>query len=470
MGRWVFSLWARLVLGFAVILAVALGSVSFYISKVAEREAGHLERRRGEVREARITRLVADTYSREWRRGERDWNGLQPMLERTGPLFGHRIVVRDQKGNVVGDSHRRHGPPRRRRDHGPPNSPIVMGNGQIGSVELVPATPDAPSPATITEPSVSQMISALNTYLIWTGIAAGFGGLVLVSLVSRQILSPVQALTAVTSRLGRGDLSQRAGNSGPTEIKELANSFNRMAGSLQEAEVQRRSLVADVAHELRTPLFNIQGYLEAVKDGLLDPDDETIDTIHGQVLHLGRLVEDLRLLAQAEGGALFLELETDSLDDLVSRAVEAARPRAEASGVDLFYLDPERVTLVDMDATRIAQVVSNILANAVQHTPPGGQVKVAVETVAEGRVRVTVDDDGEGIPLEDLPLVFERFYRVDSSRSRSTGGVGLGLTIAKRLVETHGGIIWAESETGRGTTVRFELPATGHNPSIDADL
>ena len=250
----------------------------------------------------------------------------------------------------------------------------------------------------------------------------------------------------------------------------MANSFNRMAGSLQEAEQQRRSLVADIAHELRTPLFNIQGYLEAVKDGLLDPDGETIDTIHAQVLHLGRLVEDLRLLAQAEGGALFLEIERDSLDDLVGRSVEAARPRAEASGVDLLYLAPERVTLVDMDATRIGQVVSNILANAVQHTPAGGQVRVAVETVAEGRVRVTVDDYGEGIPPDDLLLVFERFYRVDPSRSRSTGGVGLGLTIAKRLVETHGGVIWAESETGRGTTVRFELPAAGHNPSIHANL
>ncbi len=465
MRRWIFSLWARLVLGFAVILALALGSVSFYISEVAEREAGDFERQRDEVRDARIARLVTDSYSGQRARGERDWNELQPILERTGPLFGRRIVVRDQEGNIVGDSHRRHGPPWRRRGHLPRHSPVVMGDEQIASVELVPSAPTTTPVNAISEPPVSQMVSALNTYLLWTGIAAGLGGLVLVSLVSRQILSPVQALSAVASRLGRGDLSQRAGESGPMEIKELANSFNRMAGSLQEAEEQRRNLVADVAHELRTPLFNIQGYLEAVKDGLLEPDKETIDTIHGQVLHLGRLVEDLRLLAQAESGGLHLELETDSLDDLVSRAVDAARPRSESNGVGLIFQPAEQLTLVEMDRTRIAQVVSNILDNAVQHTPPGGQVRVGVDSLEGGRVRVTVEDDGEGIPSENLPLVFERFYRVDASRSRSTGGAGLGLTIAKRLVESHGGAIWAESAGATGARVSFELPASGQSLS-----
>ncbi len=465
MRRWIFSLWARLVLGFAVILAVALGSVSFYISEVAEREAGEFERQRDEVRDARIARLVTDSYSGQRARGERDWTELQPILERTGPLFGRRIVVRDQEGHIIGDSHRSHGPPWRRRGHRARHSPILMGDEQVASVELVSATPVTPSANQISEPPVSQLVSALNNYLLWTGIAAGLGGLVLVSLVSRQILSPVQGLSSVASRLGRGDLSQRADGSGPTEIKELAHSFNRMAGSLQEAEEQRRNLVADVAHELRTPLFNIQGYLEAVKDGLLEPDEETIDTIHGQVLHLGRLVEDLRLLAQAESGGLHLELETDSLDDLVSRAVDAARPRSEANGVGLIFQPAEQLILVEMDRTRIAQVVSNILDNAVQHTPPGGQVRVGVDSLEGGRVRVTVEDDGEGIPSENLPLVFERFYRVDASRSRSTGGAGLGLTIAKRLVESHGGAIWAESAGATGARVSFELPASGQSLS-----
>ena len=477
MRRWVFSLWFRLVVGFSLILAVTLGSVSFYIANAAGREAGNFERLQERVRQDRIQRLVSRTYadglgtpphtglpSGERRTGPAPGeNGsgpeeqeLQRVLERSAPLVGRRIVVRDGEGNIVGDSHRRHGPPWRRWNRGGRHSAIVMDGRQVGSVEVGPNIPgDTPG-----EPSVSNLVSSINNYLIWTGLAAGLGGVLLVSLVSRQILSPVQALGAVASRLGRGDLSHRADSSGPTEIRELADSFNRMAVSLQEAESQRRNLVADVAHELRTPLFNIQGYLEAIRDGLLEPDAGTIDTIHGQVLHLGRLVEDLRLLAQAEAGALHLDLATDSLDDVIARAVDAARPRAEAGGVSLRYTAPEQQVLAVMDRTRIAQVVSNLLDNAVQHTPPGGSVAVAMGLSAPGMARVSVADDGEGIPAEDLPLIFERFYRVDPSRSRATGGAGLGLTIARRLVEAHGGTIWAESPELSGATVYFELPVS----------
>ena len=456
MRRWFFSLWFRLVVGFALILAVTLGSVSFYIANAAEREAENFERLQERVRENRIKRLVSRAYTAQ-PDDEGDGKQLQQVLERSGPLVGRRIVVRDREGNIVGDSHHWEGPPWRRSKKGERHSPIMFGGQQVGSVEVGPNLPgDTPD-----EPSVSHLVSSINNFLIWTGLAAGLGGVLLVSLVSRQILSPVQALGAVASRLGRGDLSHRANSSGPTEIKELADSFNRMAVSLQEAESQRRNLVADVAHELRNPLFNIQGYLEAIKDGLLEPDADTIDTIHGQVLHLGRLVEDLRLLAQAEAGALHLDLATDSLDDVIARAVDAARPRAEAGGVSLHCTAPEQQVLAVMDRTRIAQVVSNLLDNAVQHAPPGGSVTVGMGLTAPGTVRVSVADDGEGILAEDLPLIFERFYRVDPSRSRATGGAGLGLTIARRLMEAHGGTIWAESPGDGGTTVYFELPIDG---------
>ena len=457
MRRWFFSLWFRLVVGFGVILAVTLGSVSFYIANAAEREAENFERLQERVRQDRIERLISKAYADERSGNSPEGRELQRVLERSGPLVGRRIVVRDSEGKIVGDSHDRHGPPWRRWNRGGRDSPIVMGGKQVAYIEVGPNIPsDTPD-----EPSVSNLVSSINNYLIWTGLAAGFGGVLLVSLVSRQILSPVQALGAVASRLGRGDLSHRADSSGPTEIRELADSFNRMAVSLQEAESQRRNLVADVAHELRTPLFNIQGYLEAIKDDLLEPNPDTIDTIHGQVLHLGRLVEDLRLLAQAEAGALQLELATDALDDVVASAVAAARPRAEASGVSLHYAAPEGQVLAVMDRTRIEQVVSNLLDNAVQHTPPGGSVTLSMGLTAPGTVRVSVADNGEGIPPEDLPLIFERFYRVDPSRSRATGGVGLGLTIARRLVEAHGGTIWAESLEHGGATLSFDLHAAG---------
>ena len=219
--------------------------------------------------------------------------------------------------------------------------------------------------------------------------------------------------------------------------------------------------MADVAHELRTPLSNIQGYLEAVKDGLLQPDTSTIDTIHQQVTHLTLLVEDLRLLALADAGALRLNSEPDSLEQALSKSIEAVRPRADARSVTLDLDIPPDFPLVEMDRTRIAQVVGNLLENAISHTPEGGLVSVRADISDSGSARVAVSDTGSGIPPDDLPLVFERFYRVDPSRTRSTGGAGLGLTIAKQLVEAHGGVIYVESEPGRGSRFVFELPLTG---------
>ena len=288
-------------------------------------------------------------------------------------------------------------------------------------------------------------------------------GTLLVWLMSRRTLKPLQNLGVAARRLGRGDLSQRADTAGPTEIRELAQSFNVMAEGLEEAERQRRNLTADVAHELRTPLSNIQGYLEAIRDGLVDPTPETIDTIHGQALHLSRLVEDLRLLAQVEAGSLHLQLSAARVEELLQSSVEAVRPRAEAKGIDLSLdVEPSAPT-AELDATRVSQVIGNLLENAITHTPEGGKVTVSARVLRLAQderetVEVTVSDTGAGIAPEDLPRVFDRFYRADPSRDRSTGGAGLGLTIARRLVEAHGGTIVVESALGEGSRFTVRLP------------
>ncbi|MDP6103010.1 MAG: ATP-binding protein, partial [Dehalococcoidia bacterium] len=272
-------------------------------------------------------------------------------------------------------------------------------------------------------------------------------------------------LSLAARRLGQGDLSQRVSAEGRDEVAYLGSTFNSMAEDLEKAEQQRRSLMADVAHELRTPLSNIQGYLEAVRDGLLQPDADTIDTIYHQALHLAHLIEDLRLLAMAEAGALRLDIQLESLEELLSKSVEAVRPRAEARDVSLSLETPSDLSLVKMDRTRVAQVIGNLLENAIIHTPQGGRVTVLAEVMSDGMVRVVVADTGDGIPGEGLTQVFERFYRIDPSRNRSTGGAGLGLTIAKKLVEAHGGTIHAESEPGNGSLFIFELPLAGHSIS-----
>jgi two-component system sensor histidine kinase BaeS len=304
---------------------------------------------------------------------------------------------------------------------------------------------------------VSRLASAVNRSLFWSGLLAVGGGILLIGLLSRRILAPVQSLTVAAQQLGKGDLKQRVSDEAPGEIGQLARTFNVMAENLEKAEQQRRSLVADVAHELRTPLSNIQGYLEAVKDGLMQPDEKTVDTIYQQVVHVVQLVEDLRVLAMAESGTLRLQQEAGSLNELLNQTADAFRPRAEAKGVDLSVQVPPDLPDVPMDRTRIAQVVANLLENALFHTPEGGSVTLSAQN-GNSAVTVAVNDTGSGISSEDLDLVFERFYRVDPSRARSTGGTGLGLTIAKKLIEAHGGSIGVESSVGLGSRFFFRLP------------
>jgi signal transduction histidine kinase len=255
----------------------------------------------------------------------------------------------------------------------------------------------------------------------------------------------------------KGDLSQRVEVHSQDEIGELARAFNAMADGLARLEELRRNMVTDVAHELRTPLSNIRGYLEALQDGVVEPKPEVIDSLHEEAMLLNRLVDDLRELTLAEAGQLKLERRPVAPADLVDRALEAARAQAEAKGIALQADLPEDLPLVDVDSQRIGQVLGNLLSNALTHTPPGGKV-VVVARAKQLAVEVSVSDTGEGIPLERLPYIFERFYRADRSRSRATGGTGLGLSIAKQLVEAHGGRISVASQVGQGTTFTFTLP------------
>ena len=320
-----------------------------------------------------------------------------------------------------------------------------------------PACLEHLEPGGLEEPSWARFAETTNRSLLWAGVVAGSGGLLLVSLMSGRTLRPVRALTSAARRMGAGDLSQRVRASGRDEIGELAHTFNSMADDLERAERQRRNLVADVAHELRTPLSNVQGYVEALRDGVLEPDAQTLATIHQQVLYLSELVEDLRLLADTEAGDFSLHREPGSLAEALRASVEGVRARADAKGVAVASRLPASAPDVTFDRTRIAQVVGNLLDNAIRHTPAGGSVTVEMD-VSAASATVSIRDNGEGIPAETLPFVFDRFYRVDPSRSRATGGAGLGLTIARKLVEAHGGSIRAESAAGEGATFVLELP------------
>ena len=308
------------------------------------------------------------------------------------------------------------------------------------------------------EPPLSDLEASFRRSLIYAGLAAMAAGLVFVTFFTRQALSPVHGLSSAARKLGSGDLAYRVPQSRNDEIGELANTFNEMASDLESAELNRRRMTADIAHELRTPLTNIQGYLEAILDGVVQPDRDTINSLHSQTVHLARLVDDLRLLSVAEAGALRLETMPDSLGAVLSETTRSFEPRATELGIALGLSVETGLPPVELDRTRMRQVVANLIENAMQHTPAGGNVRVAAERTGPGSVAFTISDTGAGIPTEELGRIFDQFYRVDPSRNRATGGAGLGLTIAKRLVEAHGGKLSVSSTRGEGTSFRVELP------------
>jgi signal transduction histidine kinase len=256
----------------------------------------------------------------------------------------------------------------------------------------------------------------------------------------------------------RGDLAQRVPVRGGGELGELARAFNAMAEAVASNEQLRRHMVSDVAHELRTPLTNIRGHLEALCDGVLAPDRETFDSLLEEAGLLTRLVEDLQQLALAEAGQLRLEREPAQVEEIVGRTATAVQAQFTARELRLATDCSPGLPTVDIDAERIGQVLRNLLNNAAAYTPKGGRVAISARH-SDGYVEVSVADSGIGIAPEDLPYVFERFYRADRSRARATGGAGLGLAIAKQLVEAHGGRIWVESDLGQGTKFTFTLPA-----------
>lgn len=449
-----YSLRWRLLLSFVVISAVALGMGALFVSRAANAEIERTQDRTETQRSERLKTLLVRQYTQS-----QGWQGVQIMLEQVGQLYDDRVVVVDRTGLVVADS------------RGSLVGRFVVGTvdsdrtlsviGPVGNVGTMLVNPKPlPGDSAIVTPE--KNLPSINRFLIYGGLVAGGVAIVLTFFLSRRILAPVESLSRAAGALASGDFSRRVPVQSRDEVGALAQTFNTMAEELARTEEIRRSLVADVAHELRTPVSNIRGYLEAIQDGLVKTDHGTLDSMHEEVLILTRFIEDLQELALADSGQLHLDIQPCDMSDLVRRAVTALQNRAEAKGIEV-DADVPGPAPIQADPERIGQILRNLLANAANYTPAGGSIRVGVVRTEDGTV-VNVEDTGKGISQEELPYVFERFYRVDKSRSRATGGVGLGLTNAKRLVEAHGGNITVRSWLGAGTT--FTLPDAGQESQI----
>jgi signal transduction histidine kinase len=312
-------------------------------------------------------------------------------------------------------------------------------------------------------------LEAIRASLLQAALVACLAAVLLALLFSRLITEPVNRLKTSVQRVRDGDLSQRVNLETGDEIGELASAFNRMAERLESNERSRRQLLADVVHELRTPLSVIQGNLEAWQDGVVTPTPNAIAPVHEEAVLLSRLITDLRDLSLAEAGQLRLTRERVDLASLMQSVVNSYREHsADHNAAIVLSLPDGALPDVEADPVRLRQVLRNLLDNAARHTPAGGTVSLRATADAKGFVRVEVADTGCGIEAADLPHVFEHFYKTDPSRDRSKSGSGIGLAIVKQLVETHGGTVSAASTPGQGSTISFTLPLVHIGPPVES--
>ena len=366
--------------------------------------------------------------------------------------MGPQLVVADAAGRVVYDNY-----DRRVDDFLAPSeralaAKLQSGEDTIGYLALLPG------PVESLRPEERSFIDNARQNLILAALIAGGSAIVLGVALSRSLARPLSGLAAAARAIAARDLAQRVRPGGTAEIVEVGHAFNEMAASLEKAEQLRRNLVADVAHELRTPLSVLQGNLTGLLDGVFPLEMAEIARLYDETRLLSRLVEDLRELAQAEAGQIRLDLRPTSVSAVVQSTVEAFSAAAAERQMSLTGDTPSDLPLARADAERVAQVLGNLLSNALRHTPPGGSIGVKASS-RPGWVEVSVSDTGEGIAADDVPYVFDRFWRGDKTRARESGGSGLGLAIARRLIEAQGGQIGVESGIGKGSRFWFVLPA-----------
>jgi signal transduction histidine kinase len=331
--------------------------------------------------------------------------------------------------------------------------PIYANGQQVGTLVVLS---QQGTPAT-SAPLSDRFFNRVRLALLVGGVAALVVAVIFAVFLVDGITRPLRRLTEAARRVAAGDFSHRVDVTSPLEAAELAGSFNRMAAALERHQETRRRLLADITHELRTPLSVIQGTAQGFLDGVIAPDQEHAAVIRDEAVLLSKLITDLRDLSLAEAGELRLEMKPSGLEELARQAVAAVQQRADEQGIEMKLVVPADLPPCAMDRERTLQVLGNLLDNALRHTPRGGRITVSVRSPAGGLLTVEVVDTGEGIPPEHLPHIFERFYRVDASRARGAG-TGLGLAIVDQLTRAQGGRVSVESTPGEGSAFTASFP------------
>lgn len=445
-----------------LIVVVSVGLMAYLTNLSTTREFQQYVSRGNMMYTQSLADSLEDLYA-----GKQGWNNIQETLQSLPISTSERILVTDRSGIIIADT-AGEWLGKESEDVGLSNgTPITASGMTVGNLYLLTSgvmgmgrghmggRSSQTIPMVIT--AEEDFLDQVNDSLWKVGLIAAAVALVIGLILTRQITRPVRALISGARQLTKGELSYRVDVKSRDEIGELADSFNIMASSLEKGEQSRRQLTADIAHELRTPLTVIEGTVDGIIDGVFKPDTEHLCSIKEQASLLTHLISDLRDISLAESGQLELNLAPTDIVELVRRMVSNYEINAIKKNVRIKLEEGTQIPEIRIDPVRIEQVISNLLTNAIRHTPSGDSITVTVKN-DEGGLEISVSDTGEGIATEDLPHVFERFYRSGSSRARKEGGTGLGLAIVKQMVEAHGGKVWVGSKMDTGSIFSILLP------------
>jgi len=458
-------LWVRLSLAFSAVVllsVVILILSSLLITRSGVRESFILEYFQSPDG---VVERLADYYEEHG-----SWDGVGEVLSNNtefviGPRFGVSVFLMDSQGLIVFATSNELVGQERNVESLLAAAPILVQGEKQGYIGI-----EEP-PFALPPGQARFVLEQLSTGLLTLALIVGVIGVLSGVLMSRSLTAPLSRLTEAARAIGARNLSRRVKEEGTTEVAELARAFNEMAAALEQNEKLRRNLVADVAHELRTPLSVLQGNLLALLDDVYPMEKPEVARLYDQTRLLGRLVDDLHELSQAEANQLALNLQPVQLGDLVDTTVATFRSLAEEAHVTLTVEVPPHLPPLLADNARLSQVLHNLLNNALVHTPEGGRITIRADH-RNDLLRLSVQDTGDGISPEHLPYIFERFYRADRARSRNTGGTGLGLAIVKAIVEAHGGrvTVLSEGKPGQGSLFTVEIPLAGVTKEIASSV
>ena len=462
------SMRLKLFLAFSLIILITVTSVVLILRQNAVDEVRQYMFRGGMIGLNNVVVNLEQCY-----REAQAWEPCTSLLEHGGPagnmprgMNGGRmgggpspagsrsqLQLLDDQGRIIADTGEDPDPAGTRVTSLDGAIPLRSRNQVVGY--LLPDTPFV-----FSQQHETRLVQRLNRAALTAAWISGITALLLAFLLGSQLIKPVQSLTAAAEGIKRGDLSQRVDIHGSGELAALGQVFNQMARSIEGTAERRKALTADIAHELRTPLSVQQAHLEALEDGIYPLTIENLHPILEQNQNLARLVDDLRTLSLADSGELTLERTRTDLTKLIERVIARYQPRAKEKDVQIDLSSPEKPILAAVDPQRLEQILVNLLSNALRHSPHGEKVEVKLET-REDHLVVTVRDRGEGIPEDELPWIFDRFYKSKKSRGEEEGGTGLGLSISQKLARAHGGSIQARNHPDRGAVFQLQLPLTG---------